>query len=134
VRGRGAQWPKLACGADGSSVPSQTMPSATSTARELLPLAKFGIVCDGTLLPSAPQASFGHCAAGDPRTRRQARQPRQVRPLLSPTPTSRAALKLDPKNVILAAITAPKDPVSTMAVSGTSLCGGASTCTNIAHS
>jgi hypothetical protein len=83
------------------------------------------------LLPDAPQASFGHClpaTAAD--GGRLTDLDRYVRFFTLP-----GGVKEDPDDVILAAITAPKDPVATVQASGPVVCGpGVSTCTNVAHS
>jgi len=96
--------------------------------------AQFGIVCDGMLLPSTPQASFGHCAPATPADGGKLTNLDKYVHFFT-DPMSAGGLKADPSDVILAAITAPKDPVATVSASGNQLCGsGVSTCTNVAHS
>jgi hypothetical protein len=95
--------------------------------------AQNGIVCDGMLLPSQPQASFGHCAPATPAQGGKLTDLERYVHFFT-TDSTHGGIKADPSDVILAAITAPKDPVGTMLVTGGALCGGGGNCTNIAHS
>jgi hypothetical protein len=95
--------------------------------------ARYGIVCDGMLLPAMPQASFGSCApAHSSEGGKLAEVDKYVR--FFTLPMDQGGIKRDPNDVILAAITAPATPVSTVSASGPANCGTTGSCTNIAHS
>ncbi|MEO6953735.1 MAG: hypothetical protein ABI321_18180 [Polyangia bacterium] len=102
--------------------------------------AQNGIVCDGMLLPSVPQASFANCA---PATYAQSgKRETDLEKYVTYFTQSNTAggVKADPRDVILAAITAPADPVGSYTATGSANCGTlvgggqVTTCTNISHS
>ena len=102
--------------------------------------AQNGIVCDGVLLPDMPQASFNNCK---PATYAQSgKRLTDIEKYVTFFTQSNTAggVKADPRDVILAAITAPADPVGSFTAMGGGNCGtligGApvTSCTNISHS
>ena len=102
--------------------------------------AQNGIVCDGVLLPSTPQASFSNCK---PATYAESnKRLTDLEKYVSFFTQSNTAggVKADPRDVILAAITAPADPVGSFTAKGPANCGtlvggmGVTSCTNISHS
>ncbi len=94
--------------------------------------ARYGLFCDGALLPPEPRASFASCA---PATAAQGGKLSDVEKYVRffTLPRTKGGVKANPKDVILAAIAAPKDPVSSVLASGLGCGPGVTSCTNIAH-
>ena len=96
--------------------------------------AQYGIVCDGMLLPGTPQASFNNCAPATPAQGGKLTDLKKYIDFFT-LPKGKGGLKTNPRDIVLASISAPSSPVGSMAVSGAANCGsGAGTCTNIGHS
>jgi hypothetical protein len=96
--------------------------------------AQFGIVCDGMLLPSSPQASLQNCTAALPW---QGGKLADVQKYINffTEPSSKGGVKADPRDVLIATLAAPPTPIGTVESYGAEQCGvDQSQCTTIAHS
>lgn len=96
--------------------------------------AKYGIVCDGQLLSDAPQASYANCA---PATAAQGGKLTDLNKYINFLTKGKASggVKENPRDVVVASISAPPTPVGSFAATGQASCGGGVTmCTNISHS
>jgi hypothetical protein len=96
---------------------------------------RFGVSCDGAFpLPAEPQASFGSCT---PATVAQGTKLTDLTKYINFFTQSKAkgGVKDNPRDVVLASISAAPSPFGTQMSSGTDVCGqGVSTCTTLSHS
>ena len=96
--------------------------------------AQYGIVCDGALLPSTPQASFESCRPATAADGGKLAPLEKYRQLFTAR-VEDGGLKADPRRIVLASLAGPSGSIAVVESHSDDLCGeGISSCAQIAHS
>jgi hypothetical protein len=96
--------------------------------------ARFGVVCDGQLLPERPDASFSSCRAATTDDGGKLAPLSKYQQLFY-APAEQGGIKADPRRVLVASLAAPPTPVRTEVAGTKELCGLENiTCTVLSHS
>jgi len=122
---------------DGSADPSSDLFSANPAFGNLASYreTRFGITCDGMFpLPATPVSSFASCQSATPAMGGKLTDLTKYINFFTQS-KAKGGVKDNPRDVVLAAITAAPSPFSTGMASGIDICGaGVSTCTILNHS
>ena len=120
------------CSADPTS--DLFTPGTTYGPQNSFRCSRYGIVCDGALLSGVATPAYASCR---PATAADGGKLTEVQKYISffTQPASRGGVKVDPRRVVVYAVSAPSSPFGTGTSTGAQICGpGMPSCTTLAHS